>query len=228
MSYAPVLGPPPSPEYFEEDYGPRLLAINCTLFSIAAVTMILRIYVRVFILKMFGIDGQSPTQYHKPTLLHNTRYILLVSTLLNPLRLAHAPRHDRRHHHNRPLHQSRHPRHGPPHRLLARSPPSRFPHGKLHTLLPLPLHLRRCHRPRVLPHQAKHRLLSPASGRPHPLAYLPHLHHSIPHRFHDLQCDGYHLPMRAHTSSLGLHPPTTNRVRKHISIYLSPLPSPLI
>ena len=62
MSYAPILGPPPPPEYFEENYGPKLLAIGCTLFSIAAVTMMLRIYVRVCILKMFGIDGQSSAQ----------------------------------------------------------------------------------------------------------------------------------------------------------------------
>lgn len=53
----PPTGPPPSPEYLAENYGPSLLAINCTLFGIAALTMILRIYVRVFILKMFGIDG---------------------------------------------------------------------------------------------------------------------------------------------------------------------------
>ena len=55
------MGPPPPPEYFAEDYGPRLLAIDCTLFGIAAVTMILRIYVRVFMLKMFGLDGESTT-----------------------------------------------------------------------------------------------------------------------------------------------------------------------
>lgn len=47
------------PGYFQENFGPRLLAIDCTLFGIAAITMMLRIYVRVFILKMFGLDGKS-------------------------------------------------------------------------------------------------------------------------------------------------------------------------
>ncbi|KAF2437350.1 hypothetical protein P171DRAFT_373490 [Karstenula rhodostoma CBS 690.94] len=46
----------PSQEYLAEDYGPTLLAIDCTLFGLATITMILRIYVRVFMLKMFGID----------------------------------------------------------------------------------------------------------------------------------------------------------------------------
>ena len=57
MSEMPPLGPPPPPGYFEEDYGPKLLAIDCTLFGIAAITMILRMYVRIFMLKMFGLDG---------------------------------------------------------------------------------------------------------------------------------------------------------------------------
>ncbi|KAL5385047.1 hypothetical protein PMIN06_012856 [Paraphaeosphaeria minitans] len=56
MSWTAPSGPPPSPEYLAEDYGPTLLAIDCTLFGIATLTMILRMYVRVFMLKMFGID----------------------------------------------------------------------------------------------------------------------------------------------------------------------------
>jgi hypothetical protein len=61
MSWMSAPGPPPSPEYLAENYGPTLLAVDCTLFGIAATTMILRIYVRVFMLKMFGIDGTSPS-----------------------------------------------------------------------------------------------------------------------------------------------------------------------
>lgn len=57
MSWQTPKGPPPSKEYLAENYGPALLGIDCTLFGIAAVTTILRIYVRVFILKMFGVDG---------------------------------------------------------------------------------------------------------------------------------------------------------------------------
>ena len=52
-------GPPPSPEYLAWDIGPKLLAIDLTLFGIAMMTVFMRLYVRVFMLKMFGIDGKS-------------------------------------------------------------------------------------------------------------------------------------------------------------------------
>lgn len=55
--------PPPiqhPPAYYREDVGPRLLAIDCTLFGVAMITVLMRIYVRVFMLKTFGIDGMSP------------------------------------------------------------------------------------------------------------------------------------------------------------------------
>lgn len=51
-------GPPLTPEYLAWDIGPRLMAVNCTLFSIAIFTMLLRVYVRVSVLHFFGIDGK--------------------------------------------------------------------------------------------------------------------------------------------------------------------------
>lgn len=51
-------GPPRSPEYMAWNIGPKLMAVECTLFGIAMVTMMLRVYVRVFVLKMFGVDGK--------------------------------------------------------------------------------------------------------------------------------------------------------------------------
>ncbi|PSN73976.1 hypothetical protein BS50DRAFT_670466 [Corynespora cassiicola Philippines] len=49
-------GPPPSPEYLAENIAPKLLAIDCTLFGLAMITVLMRYYVRIFMLKMFGWD----------------------------------------------------------------------------------------------------------------------------------------------------------------------------
>lgn len=51
------MGPPPSPEYMAENYGPKLLAIDLTLFGVAMITVVMRFYVRIFTLKTFGWDG---------------------------------------------------------------------------------------------------------------------------------------------------------------------------
>jgi hypothetical protein len=61
----PPTGPPPSIEYMAENDGPKLLAISCTLFGVAMVTVILRFYVRIFVLRMFGIDGWSSSSPHE-------------------------------------------------------------------------------------------------------------------------------------------------------------------
>jgi hypothetical protein len=62
------MGPTPTPEYVAENLGPKMLAINCTLFGVAMLTVILRFYVRIFVLKMFGIDGWYPSLTSSSTL----------------------------------------------------------------------------------------------------------------------------------------------------------------
>ncbi|KAF1846575.1 uncharacterized protein K460DRAFT_283445 [Cucurbitaria berberidis CBS 394.84] len=53
-------GPPPvpprSPEYMAENQAPRLLAVEGTLFALAMITVLMRFYVRIFMLKTFGWD----------------------------------------------------------------------------------------------------------------------------------------------------------------------------
>ncbi|KAF2710711.1 hypothetical protein K504DRAFT_345816, partial [Pleomassaria siparia CBS 279.74] len=53
---SPPTAPTMSPEYLAWNIGPKLLAIDCTLFGLAMVIVILRFYVRIFILKIFGMD----------------------------------------------------------------------------------------------------------------------------------------------------------------------------
>ncbi|KAH8728711.1 hypothetical protein GQ44DRAFT_608860 [Phaeosphaeriaceae sp. PMI808] len=53
-------GPPPmptlSPEYLAENQSSRLLAIECTLYALSMSAVLMRFYVRIFMLKMFGWD----------------------------------------------------------------------------------------------------------------------------------------------------------------------------
>ena len=49
--------PPPSKAYLEESYAPKMLAVVGTLFGLAMISVLLRIYVRTTILKTFGVDG---------------------------------------------------------------------------------------------------------------------------------------------------------------------------
>jgi len=55
-------GPPPmplrSPEYLAENLAPHLLAITISLTVLALITVVARFWVRVFILKTFGWDGE--------------------------------------------------------------------------------------------------------------------------------------------------------------------------
>lgn len=54
-------GPPPpqrSPEYLAENQAPRLLAVEGTLFALSMSAVLLRFYVRIFMLKTFGWDGR--------------------------------------------------------------------------------------------------------------------------------------------------------------------------
>lgn len=51
------LPPPPSQEYLNENLAPRMLAIDGTLFGLAMICVFLRVYVRAFLLKTFGLDG---------------------------------------------------------------------------------------------------------------------------------------------------------------------------
>ncbi|KAH7395060.1 hypothetical protein DE146DRAFT_633419 [Phaeosphaeria sp. MPI-PUGE-AT-0046c] len=48
--------PPRSPEYLAENIAPRLLAIEITLFTLSICAILMRFYVRIFMLKMFGWD----------------------------------------------------------------------------------------------------------------------------------------------------------------------------
>ena len=52
-----LLSPAPSQAYLEESYAPEMLAAIGTLFGLAMICVLLRIYVRTAILKTFGIDG---------------------------------------------------------------------------------------------------------------------------------------------------------------------------
>jgi hypothetical protein len=56
----PPLPPPRSPEYLAENQAPRLLAVEGTLFALAISTVLMRFYVRIFMLKTFGWDGKCP------------------------------------------------------------------------------------------------------------------------------------------------------------------------
>jgi hypothetical protein len=51
-------GPPRSPSYLAENIAPRLLAVEGTLFTVAMSAVLMRFYVRIFMLKMFGWDGK--------------------------------------------------------------------------------------------------------------------------------------------------------------------------
>lgn len=51
-------GPDRSPEYLAETYGPQLMAIEISLYIITTTVILLRFYVRIFQLKMFGWDGK--------------------------------------------------------------------------------------------------------------------------------------------------------------------------
>jgi hypothetical protein len=57
---APPLPPPPSKEYLEENLAPRMLAVDGTIFGLAILCVLLRIYVRAIVLKTVGIDGMFP------------------------------------------------------------------------------------------------------------------------------------------------------------------------
>jgi hypothetical protein len=50
--------PPRSPEYMAENIAPRLLAVECSLFALSMIAILMRFYVRTFMLKMFGWDGK--------------------------------------------------------------------------------------------------------------------------------------------------------------------------
>jgi len=54
-------GPPSmparSPEYLAENQADRLLAVTGPLFALSTLAVLLRFYVRIFVLKMFGWDG---------------------------------------------------------------------------------------------------------------------------------------------------------------------------
>jgi hypothetical protein len=49
--------PPRSPEYMAENLAPRLLAVEGSLFALSMTALLMRFYVRIFMLKMFGWDG---------------------------------------------------------------------------------------------------------------------------------------------------------------------------
>lgn len=52
-----ALPPPPPAAYLEETDGSKLMAVTATLFSLAMVTVVLRVYVRAVMRKSFGLDG---------------------------------------------------------------------------------------------------------------------------------------------------------------------------
>jgi hypothetical protein len=50
------LPPPPPKAYLDEDLAPAMLAVQSTLFGLAMLCVLLRMYVRAVILKTFGAD----------------------------------------------------------------------------------------------------------------------------------------------------------------------------
>jgi hypothetical protein len=52
----PVM-PARSPEYMAENQAARLLAVEGSLFALSTTAVLLRFYVRIFMLKTFGWDG---------------------------------------------------------------------------------------------------------------------------------------------------------------------------
>jgi len=58
-----AVGPPPmpprSPEYMAENIAPQLLAVEGSLFALSMTAVLMRFYVRIFMLKTFGWDGES-------------------------------------------------------------------------------------------------------------------------------------------------------------------------
>jgi hypothetical protein len=53
--------PPRSPEYLAENVAPHLLAVEIPLFALSLSALLLRFYVRIYMLKMFGLDGKYPS-----------------------------------------------------------------------------------------------------------------------------------------------------------------------
>lgn len=50
-------GPRPPQAYLDETFAPKMLAVDGSLYALAMTCVLMRIYVRVFMLKTFGIDG---------------------------------------------------------------------------------------------------------------------------------------------------------------------------
>lgn len=48
-----------SPEYLAENKAGHLMAVVVPLFALSTVTVLMRFYVRIFMLKTFGWDGES-------------------------------------------------------------------------------------------------------------------------------------------------------------------------
>ena len=54
----PPMMPARSPEYMAENQAGRLLAVEGSLFALSTTAIMLRFYVRIFMLKTFGWDGK--------------------------------------------------------------------------------------------------------------------------------------------------------------------------
>jgi hypothetical protein len=54
---APPMPPPPPQQYLEENLAPLMLAVDGTIFGLAMLCVMLRVYVRAVMLKNFGLDG---------------------------------------------------------------------------------------------------------------------------------------------------------------------------
>ena len=53
----PPMMPARSPEYMAENQAGRLLAVEGSLFALSTAAILMRFYVRIFMLKTFGWDG---------------------------------------------------------------------------------------------------------------------------------------------------------------------------
>jgi hypothetical protein len=74
---------PPSSQYLDENIAPRMLAVDGTFFGFAMLCVILRIYVKAFKLKTFGIDGMyvSTLIYQKRTDSSMSDWMMLLAAV---------------------------------------------------------------------------------------------------------------------------------------------------
>lgn len=80
---APLIPPHPGTEKLNWTDAPRMLAVNGTLFALAMSCVLMRIYVRGFMLKSFGVDGMCSfkSEYLDSTNLAVSDWMMMFSAV---------------------------------------------------------------------------------------------------------------------------------------------------